>query len=436
MYFLFIREVKQLVQYGADVNQQTSKSCGITPMHWACGLGDTDVHVEIVRFLLSYCGSPNVKATEGLTPVHIAASWGFINILKILINNGGNPWLEDHEGHNAWDLALQKAQWDILKYLATYMEEDVSEPREDSVDYRFNKYVGVNDLAFLYNSTLTTSSINLGFLGASAVSGNETQNNVLNNGICQSSFITVNSTLSNSVIVEEYVYKDKEKGVSLVEWKYPPLIIEETVLDATLNEAICSSKDDGDSMDSQLLIDELKLLGSNPGPITCTTKQTYLRQLYRLRKEQAKGVPSPQREGNSKELHIMLLKYPGHESDTKISSHLDRLFVTHFTCPDPGKPWREGLSKKSFNYLLLDPRVTHNLPMNETQDQAKLFAKFVASIFYVGKGKPSRPYEHLYEAIKIRSRPQGLLKVQLPILVLPPQFGQIHFKYCALKCRM
>lgn len=130
----------------------------------------------------------------------------------------------------------------------------------------------------------------------------------------------------------------------------------------------------------------------------------------------------------------MILHYPGLENDVKIATHLDRLLVTHFTCPDPLKPWREGstfqftiilnyfsnvfllislgLAKKSFNYLLLDPRVTHNLPLNETQDQQKLFKRFVSSIFYIGKGKQTRPHEHLYEAIKLRSRPQSLLKVK------------------------
>ena len=47
-----------------------------------------------------------------------------------------------------------------------------------------------------------------------------------------------------------------------------------------------------------------------------------------------------------------------------------------------------------------------------TQDQSKLFQKFVSSIFYIGKGKQTRSYEHLYEAIKIRARPQmALLKI-------------------------
>ena len=71
-----------------------------------------------------------------------------------------------------------------------------------------------------------------------------------------------------------------------------------------------------------------------------------------------------------------------------------------------------GLTKTSFNYLLLDPRITKNLPLNETQDQEQLFKRFVDSIFYIGKGKQTRPHEHLYEAIKLWSRSQEFLKVK------------------------
>ncbi|EFX76998.1 hypothetical protein DAPPUDRAFT_54711, partial [Daphnia pulex] len=335
------RNVQRLLRMGVDVNALTDS--GITPMHWACGLGDEAVHMEIVQLLLSNFGNPNIKSTEGVTPVHVAASWGFLGILKILTVNGGDPWLEDPEGCNAWDLALQKNQ--------------------------------------------------------------------------------CNASTSSIVIVEEHIYSDTEKGIELVEWHYPPLVNQDSVTDATLNEALCTSSDErnsvnwiGESMDSQLLFDQLKSLGGCPGPITPTTKQVYLRQFFRLRREQAThAVPSPKRLGLSKELQTILLNYPGQENDIKIATHLDRLLVTHFTCPDPLKPWREGLAKKSFNYLLLDPRVTHNLPLNETQDQQKLFKRFVSSIFYIGKGKQTRPHEHLYEAIKLRSRPHNKVKRILDI---------------------
>ena len=56
--------------------------------------------------------------------------------------------------------------------------------------------------------------------------------------------------------------------------------------------------------------------------------------------------------------------------------------------------------KSSFNYLLIDPRVTQNLPARAKKMTAEdIFRVFIMSIFYVGKGKRSRPYAHLNEAL-------------------------------------
>lgn len=67
--------------------------------------------------------------------------------------------------------------------------------------------------------------------------------------------------------------------------------------------------------------------------------------------------------------------------------------------------WREGTSKTSFVYLLLDPRITNNLSTHhKDMDNAEVWKTFLGAIFYVGKGKSSRPYQHLYDATKIYSQ--------------------------------
>ncbi|ESP05479.1 hypothetical protein LOTGIDRAFT_102206 [Lottia gigantea] len=72
-----------------------------------------------------------------------------------------------------------------------------------------------------------------------------------------------------------------------------------------------------------------------------------------------------------------------------------------------GRKWREGALKSSFNYLLLDPRVTKNLPLRaKNMADGDVFCTFVAAIFYIGKGKRSRPYTHLYEAITQLQKPK------------------------------
>jgi ankyrin repeat and LEM domain-containing protein 1 len=52
------------------------------------------------------------------------------------------------------------------------------------------------------------------------------------------------------------------------------------------------------------------------------------------------------------------------------------------------KKWREGSAKTSFTYLLLDPRLTDNLPAKAgKQTLHTSWVTFVNSIFYVGKGE-------------------------------------------------
>ncbi|NWU55439.1 ANKL1 protein, partial [Dromas ardeola] len=71
-----------------------------------------------------------------------------------------------------------------------------------------------------------------------------------------------------------------------------------------------------------------------------------------------------------------------------------------FDRPDRSRRWREGLLKSSFNYLLLDPRTTQDLPLRSHHlSPAECFRTFVKAIFYVGKGTRARPYCHLTEAL-------------------------------------
>lgn len=66
------------------------------------------------------------------------------------------------------------------------------------------------------------------------------------------------------------------------------------------------------------------------------------------------------------------------------------------------KNWRGGNCKSSFTYLLLDPRITRNLPLHaKSLPPSEVWQVFIKSIFYVGKGKRARPYAHLYDAIRV-----------------------------------
>jgi len=59
-------------------------------------------------------------------------------------------------------------------------------------------------------------------------------------------------------------------------------------------------------------------------------------------------------------------------------------------------------SGSSFTYLLLDPRVTNNLPTRADQmnNPIEIWQTFIRSIFYIGKGTKSRPNDHMNEAFQ------------------------------------
>lgn len=69
--------------------------------------------------------------------------------------------------------------------------------------------------------------------------------------------------------------------------------------------------------------------------------------------------------------------------------------------------WPHGNAKSSFTYLLLDPRITLDLPIRANLlTPQEIWQSFITSIFYVGKGKRSRPYAHLYQAVKDWNAPK------------------------------
>ncbi|XP_051828073.1 ankyrin repeat and LEM domain-containing protein 1 isoform X2 [Antechinus flavipes] len=131
-------------------------------------------------------------------------------------------------------------------------------------------------------------------------------------------------------------------------------------------------------------------LGESPGPGPAFPGQYHLKRL----KEGSPGGPA----GYSRELTLALQTgcVPNAQDDEDV-------LAQQFDQPDPTQRWREGTVKSSFTYLLLDPRVTQNLPSQcHILSPAECFQTFIRAIFYVGKGTRTRPYSHLSEALRHR----------------------------------
>nr|XP_034975259.1 ankyrin repeat and LEM domain-containing protein 1 [Zootoca vivipara] len=147
-------------------------------------------------------------------------------------------------------------------------------------------------------------------------------------------------------------------------------------------------------LSDEALVRQLRDFGVNPGPVSGLTRKIYLQLLEKLMSD-PKTKARKGSAGYSPELSSALDTYQipdGQEDEMALSRQFDQ--------PDKSCKWREGLLKSSFNYLLLDPRVTQNLPFRcQYISRAECFRTFISAIFYVGKGKRSRPYCHLYEAL-------------------------------------
>ncbi|XP_061884031.1 ankyrin repeat and LEM domain-containing protein 1 isoform X1 [Entelurus aequoreus] len=239
----------------------------------------------------------------------------------------------------------------------------------------------------------------------------------------------------------EYLYTDTEQGHKLIETHIPPTAntslsssmsttsSEETILydwcsmqsnnregkenqepqkqpqNKKTNEAVCRVFQETEGMTDKELRRKLIEFGKSPGPITSRTRPVYIRRLCCLLQdshykpsEHQNQVEQPQTAhfGYSPELNLALktFKMPVCQDD-------EQALCQQFDQPNPNRKWREGFIKSSFNYLLLDPRVTKNLPFrSQTMTTQECFQAFVHAIFYVGKGKRSRPYSHLYEALE------------------------------------
>lgn len=156
------------------------------------------------------------------------------------------------------------------------------------------------------------------------------------------------------------------------------------------------------SMGSDDIRRELTVFGQNDvGPILPSTKKLLLIRLKKLRLgmvETPKSGLAESKEGTLKTLE------EGFRLDNEMSENF-------FGLSAETKYKRGGITRSSFNYLMLDPRITRNLPLNyPTMDEQEAWKRFVESIFYVGKGSSSRPFDHLYDAVKKFGRPNDRSK--------------------------
>ncbi|CAL7949016.1 unnamed protein product [Xylocopa violacea] len=209
-------------------------------------------------------------------------------------------------------------------------------------------------------------------------------------------------------VQEEYRHEDPDDGVSFLERRIYALPPHKT--------ADCTSSDKlwPNSLNisvniyptDEVLQKRLINLGDNPGPITNTTRQLYLKRLINLEKGSHNSssfgidhfkIPFKMTHGELQTKPFLM--YGDWINDLGRYRIIEKKIFTEFSLVSPSRNWREGSSKTCFNYLLLDPHITRELPLHAHKlPESTVWNTFISAIFYVGKGKQNRPTAHLKEA--------------------------------------
>lgn len=355
----------------------------------------------------------------------MAAAWGCRGALELLLSRGGDPTLRDQDGLRPLDWALQQRHHNCARVLweldtATRKPSETPEPTEPTE--RFHVAQGSLEADTCEGPVLAGSGVSQNSelhmrsaeLEVEAVEvavrpkGPETAESS-DNSSDDASFVTAvedsvqprcpGGTLE--LLTGLWVTRGAvSAGKGALNCQPQALTLTAGATDKPLppgdgNLGALHPHGSVPPMSDLQLLQALRALGYSPGPVTPFTRGHYLRWLQ-------EAQASPADVGHSPELAEALRT--GAIPDCRAD---EAALAQHFHQLDPARKWREGIAKSSFTYLLLDPRLTKDLPARASSlSLAECLQCFVGAIFYVGKGTRARPDAHLWEALGYHDQPR------------------------------
>ena len=103
--------ISDLIVLGANLDWQGEENYNYTPLHVAAWFG----RVEIVRMLIDAGADVNLQDTDGWAPLHVAARFGKVEIVRMLIDAGARMDIQTNNGKLPYDLAITKKIKTILR---------------------------------------------------------------------------------------------------------------------------------------------------------------------------------------------------------------------------------------------------------------------------------------------------------------------------------
>ena len=103
---------KKLVARGADVNKT-----GWTPLHYAATYG----HLDIMKLLIEQHAYIDAESPNKTTPLMMAAHYGTPAAVKLLLEEGADPSLKNQLGLTAIDFAHRANRKDAAELIASFV---------------------------------------------------------------------------------------------------------------------------------------------------------------------------------------------------------------------------------------------------------------------------------------------------------------------------
>lgn len=103
---------RKLLARGADVNKT-----GWTPLHYAATYG----HLDIIKLLIEQHAYIDAESPNKTTPLMMAAHYGTPAAVKLLLDEGADPGLKNQLGLTAIDFANRANRKDAAEMIASYV---------------------------------------------------------------------------------------------------------------------------------------------------------------------------------------------------------------------------------------------------------------------------------------------------------------------------
>jgi len=78
---------------------------------------------QTVEILLSKGANPNQQDVVQCTALHIACSFGFLDVVKLLVAHGASILSKDKRGRTPTKAAMDANHWDCVKWLQEYEKQ-------------------------------------------------------------------------------------------------------------------------------------------------------------------------------------------------------------------------------------------------------------------------------------------------------------------------